>query len=194
MAAMQSGQLPRWRAVGRPAGPDAPTRCRLQFLLLLACMQSSTAQRAFQLSTATCTLTADATNCQVAQAGDAALRVVFNAAAAQGVETSLTLDMSAATTCSATSEFCPQVFLVTSDNVANIVKILKCSYYRQADYSSHLLTYTFVNVGDKNPFVIKDGHDFSRAVVPPGAVRECICYCAGTCSTETNNRLHCPNA
>ena len=70
---------------------------------------------------------------------------------------------------------CWKVFMVTSDHSENVVKLSKCSYYkrlgnmmsvlaceqemgfhlrsiRQADYSTHLLTYTFMNVGASSAF------------------------------------------
>lgn len=147
----------------------------------------SAAQRAFKLSSAKCTISADASNCQVAQVGDAALEVEFTA----GAETTLTLDMSSATTCSASSENCPQVFIVKSDNTANSIKISKCSFYKQADFSSHLLTYTFLNTGSYYPFTVKDDLNLGRAVVPPGAIRECFCYCPDLCFVAANNRLYC---
>merc|ERR1719443_2022172 len=88
------------------------------------------AQRAYKISSGTCSLSGDASVCQVAQAGDAALKVTF----AAGAGKTLTLDMSSATTCSASSVHCPQVFVVLSDNTANKVKISKCSYFKQAIY------------------------------------------------------------
>ncbi|CAJ1352395.1 unnamed protein product [Effrenium voratum] len=157
-----------------------------QLLVIASLLLPSSAQRAFKISSTTCSLTADATSCQVASAGDAALQVAFTAGAA----TSLTLDMSSATTCSATGLFCPQVFMVNSDHSENTVKLSKCAFYKQADYSTHLLTYTFMNLGTA-AFTVQDDHGVGRAVVPPGAIRECFCHCAGTCSTATNNRLYC---
>merc|ERR1712086_1172899 len=101
------------------------------------------------------------------------------------------MGMALATTCSATSVHCPQVFLATSDNTGNSIKISKCSYYKQAIYNTHLLTYSFMNTGSEYPFYIQDDHGFSRAVVPPGAIRECVCYCAATCYNPLSNRLSC---
>eukprot|EP00746_Dinoflagellata_sp_MGD_P067718 gnl/MRDRNA2_/MRDRNA2_27955_c0_seq1.p1 gnl/MRDRNA2_/MRDRNA2_27955_c0~~gnl/MRDRNA2_/MRDRNA2_27955_c0_seq1.p1 ORF type:complete len:192 (-),score=34.85 gnl/MRDRNA2_/MRDRNA2_27955_c0_seq1:108-647(-) len=144
-------------------------------------------QRAFKLSSATCTLTSGATTCQVADTGDAALKVVFGAGAA----TTLALDMSSSTTCSASAKHCPQVFVSTSDNTGNAIKIQKCSFYKQADYSTHLLTYTFMNIGNEYPYVVKDDHDIARTIVPPGAIRECLCYCQEFCTINLNNRLFC---
>mmetsp|Transcript_74030 Transcript_74030/g.130828 ORF Transcript_74030/g.130828 Transcript_74030/m.130828 type:complete len:175 (-) Transcript_74030:77-601(-) len=163
---------------------------RLLTLSFLSCWRHLFAQRAFKLSSSACTLTADASNCQVFSAGDAALKVVFNANAA----TTLTLDMSSATTCSSSSLYCPQVFAVTSDHIQNVVKLSKCAYYQQADYSSHILTYTFMNVGTQFAFTVHDDAGDGRAVIPPGGLRECFCYCAGTCSTAANNRLFCTHA
>ncbi|CAK9049422.1 unnamed protein product [Durusdinium trenchii] len=144
-------------------------------------------QRAFKISSSACSISADASVCQVASAGDAALQIAFTAAAA----TSLSLDMSSATTCSASGAYCPQIFMVNSDHAENIVKLSKCAFYKQADYSTHLLTYTFMNVGGTAAFTVQDDHGIGRAVVPPGAMRECFCYCSGTCSTGTSNQLYC---
>jgi len=155
--------------------------------ILLIQLLPALSQRAFKISSSACTLTADSSVCQVVGAGDAAVQVVFNAAAA----TTLTLDMSSATTCSASGSFCPQVFMVSSDHGQNLVKLSKCAFYKQADYSTHLLTYTFMNVGASAAFTVQDDHGVGRAVVPPGAVRECFCHCSGTCSTATNNKLYC---
>ncbi|CAK9094705.1 unnamed protein product [Durusdinium trenchii] len=127
-------------------------------------------QRAFKISSSACSISADASVCQVASAGDAALQIAFTAAAA----TSLSLDMSSATTCSASGAYCPQIFMVNSDHAENIVKLSKCAFYKQADYSTHLLTYTFMNVGGTAAFTVQDDHGIGRAVVPPGAMRECI--------------------
>mmetsp|Transcript_127667 Transcript_127667/g.272209 ORF Transcript_127667/g.272209 Transcript_127667/m.272209 type:complete len:170 (-) Transcript_127667:41-550(-) len=156
-------------------------------LLLALCSWSATAQRAFKISSSKCTLSGDSSNCQISTAGDAALQVEF----AAGAETTLTLDMSSSTTCSASSANCPQVFIVESDDTRNVIKISKCSWFKQADYSSHLLTYTFMNVGTGHTFTVKDDHDKGRATVPPGAVRECYCYCKDFCNVATNNRLYC---
>eukprot|EP00440_Ansanella_granifera_P030828 gb/GFBE01033481.1/.p1 GENE.gb/GFBE01033481.1/~~gb/GFBE01033481.1/.p1 ORF type:complete len:178 (+),score=38.20 gb/GFBE01033481.1/:1-534(+) len=169
-----------------------PRRCRmslLKFVLaVFACLwRPSSSQRAFKISSTACTLTTDATSCQVAQTGDAALQVVFN----QGAKTTLTLDMSSTTTCSAGGVHCPQVFMVTSDDIGNVVKLSTCAYYKQADYSTHILTYTFMNVGTSFAFTVQDDAGVGRAVVPPGALRECFCYCSGTCATPANNRLFC---
>ncbi|CAE7222327.1 Brwd1 [Symbiodinium sp. CCMP2456] len=160
---------------------------RLASAVLLAGILPCASQRAFKISSSACTLTASASSCQVAAAGDAALQIVFNANAA----TALTLDMSSTTTCSASGIVCPQVFMVTSDHAENVVKLSKCSYYKQADYSTHLLTYTFMNVGASSAFAVHDDHNVGRAVVPPGSIRECFCHCSGTCATGTNNRLYC---
>ena len=161
----------------------------MQFLSLLLSIQlmPGLSQRAFKLSSSACSLTADSSVCQVISAGDAALQVVFNAAAA----TTLSLDMSSTTTCSASGLFCPQVFMVTSDHAQNVVKLSKCAFYKQSDYSTHLLTYTFMNIGTTAAFTVQDDHAVGRAVVPPGGIRECFCYCSGTCSTGTNNKLFC---
>ncbi|CAE8619112.1 unnamed protein product, partial [Polarella glacialis] len=137
-----------------------------------------------------CNIAADATACQVAATGDAALQVTFSQSAA----TSLVLDMSSTTSCGASGEFCPQVFMVTSDHVGNTLALSLCSYYKQSDYSSHIITYTFMNVGNTHAFTVMDGNQIGRAVVPPGALRECFCHCSGTCATDTNNRLYCTHA
>merc|ERR1719221_860650 len=84
----------------------------LRALLLAICGHNAAAQRAFKISSSKCTLGASATNCQISTAGDAALQVEF----AAGAETTLTLDMSSSTTCSASAANCPQVFMVTSDD------------------------------------------------------------------------------
>eukprot|EP00930_Biecheleria_cincta_P105438 TRINITY_DN98149_c0_g1_i1.p1 TRINITY_DN98149_c0_g1~~TRINITY_DN98149_c0_g1_i1.p1 ORF type:complete len:180 (-),score=23.35 TRINITY_DN98149_c0_g1_i1:78-617(-) len=159
-------------------------------LLLSCCWRSSLAQRAFKISSTACTISASATQCQVAASGDATLQVSFTGGAAK----TLTLDMSSATTCSASSIACPQVFMVTSDHIENVVTLSKCSYYKAAAYDSHLLTYTFMNIGTQFPFTVQDDAGHGRAVVPPGAIRECFCHCTGTCSTGTNNRLYCVHA
>ena len=55
----------------------------LAALVLAACLPGATSQRAFKISSDTCTLTDDATQCDAAATGDAALKVVFNAGAAR---------------------------------------------------------------------------------------------------------------
>merc|ERR1711862_60955 len=153
-----------------------------RLVLLLAAVLTNphlrtVAQRAYKISSTACTLTGDASSCQVASVGDSALQVVF----AAGAGTTLTLDMAVATTCSASNVHCPQFFIVTSDNTANNIKISKCSYFKQAVYGTHLLTYSFMNFGTEHPFYIQDDGGFSRGVVPPGVIRECICYCTHNC-------------
>merc|ERR1711920_278334 len=119
--------------------------------------------------------------------GDAAMRIEFTG----GSSKTLTLDMSSTTACSASSIDCPRVYLVKSDHSANAMKITKCAFFRHGDYSTHVMTYTFINVGQQFPYVVKDDHDHSRALVPPGATRECMCYCKDTCTTSTKSKLYC---
>mmetsp|Transcript_55795 Transcript_55795/g.155549 ORF Transcript_55795/g.155549 Transcript_55795/m.155549 type:complete len:200 (+) Transcript_55795:77-676(+) len=189
--------MPPWgcrAAATRATNADAAiaaARRGLWAVLFTCCVSPAKAQRAFKMSSSTCTLTTDATQCQVASSGDAVLQVAFSAGRSAGEETTLTLDMANSLTCSASNIDCPQVFSVTSDNTANVIKIRNCAYYKTIDYSSHLMTYTFINVGSQFPFVIKDDHDRGRGVVPPGAVRECFCHCSANCHLTASHRLYC---
>eukprot|EP00931_Biecheleriopsis_adriatica_P090958 TRINITY_DN64868_c0_g1_i1.p1 TRINITY_DN64868_c0_g1~~TRINITY_DN64868_c0_g1_i1.p1 ORF type:complete len:179 (-),score=31.81 TRINITY_DN64868_c0_g1_i1:98-634(-) len=168
----------------RSRGSPSP----LLTIALAACLWTfCSAQRAFKIASSACTVAADASTCQVATAGDAALKVSFTSGGAK----TLTLDMSSTTTCGSSNEYCPQVFMVNSDDVGNVVKLSKCAYYKQADYSSHVLTYTFMNIGATTAFTVHDDAGVGRAVIPPGGIRECFCYCSGTCGTGTNNKLFC---
>mmetsp|Transcript_110485 Transcript_110485/g.195548 ORF Transcript_110485/g.195548 Transcript_110485/m.195548 type:complete len:213 (-) Transcript_110485:119-757(-) len=186
------GTVSRQRSCRRCARPcQAPL---LRWLILAACAGPLVAQRAFKLSDQVCEITEDTEGCQTASIGDAALKIKFTGG---GPPRTLTLDMKSETSCSATAYpgggHCPQVYFIEStDNTGNAIQITRCSYYKQVDYSSHSLSYTFINIGTYFPFIIKDDHGYSRAVVPPGAMRECLCYCyTAPCHIANHQRLFC---
>eukprot|EP00438_Fugacium_kawagutii_P027820 Skav211728 [mRNA] locus=scaffold1682:32211:36268:+ [translate_table: standard] len=73
--------------------------------------------------------------------------------------------------------------MVTSDHAENVVKLSKCAFYKQADYSTHLLTYTFMNVGASAAFTVQDDHGVGRAAVDP-ANRGCRHDWVGAAAVE----------
>lgn len=178
-------------------------------LVVVAFVSPAEAQRSFKISGTVCTVESTGTSCTSppnVQGGDGALKIDFSTASGATLGSTLDLDMGDSSICrteawgGSTMHRCPQVFIVNSKNSQTKLRILRCGTYRPlplpagAERGDHVLSYTFINVGKYHPYSVLDYSNVNRVIVPPGAMRECMCFCHDTlnCIADgTQQRLYC---